>query len=141
MKNIRDGVVGLFDYNLIIGVGSLSATIIGFLYAFYQGSEKKKLEGFVRSQNWHLYSKMNNANGQLQAAIKIYRERHGGHLEPDVLAGFEKADAWSQDVLREVIRQIQLSEKHFNSKHIDRWVGSGKINEHHANALFRTLLP
>ncbi|BAV65099.1 hypothetical protein [Sphingobium cloacae] len=133
--------MGLFDLNSFLAVGGFIIGVVGLLYAFYQGSEKKKLEGFVKSQNWHLYSKTNNANGQLQLAVKLYRERYKDKLDPDVLANLEKSDAWCQDVFKEVIRQIQLSEKAFDSTLIDHWISTGKINEHHANALFRNLIP
>jgi hypothetical protein len=131
----------LFDLNSILGIGGFAIGAVSLLYALYQGSERNKLENFIKSQNWHLYSKANNANGQLQVAIRFYRERHQDKTDPDVLANLEKADAWSQDVFRELIRQIQLSEKYFNNDLIDRWVDTGKINELHANALFRMLIP
>ena len=128
------------DLNFIFGAGGFILGVVSLLYALHQGSEKKKLERIVRSQNWHTYSKLNNANGQLQGSIRLYRERHQDRIDPDVLANFEKADAWAQDIFRELVRQIQFSEKLFDKNIIDAWVADGKISEIHANALFKVLI-
>lgn len=124
-----------------IGVVGLMIGVLSLAYAFYQGSEKKKLRRYVNSQNWHLYSKSNNANGQLQQAILSYKSDHASALIPHVLASLEKADAFEQDVFKEIVRQIQLSEKRFDKGTVDRWINEGRITDTHAKALFRTLLP
>lgn len=114
--------------------------VLGLVYAFYQGTERRKLQGFVRSQNWHLYSKANNANGALQRAINIYKDVHKQEVSPAVIEMLAKADAWGQDVFKDIVRQIQLSEKEFSTQSIQKWVEDGKVSEDHAKALFKPIV-
>lgn len=123
-----------------LGVAGLLVGLAGFGFALYQGSEKRKLERYLRSQNWHLYSKANNSNGSLQRAIDLYKESHAGQLAPEVIEWLSKADAFGQDVFKDIVRQIQLAEPHFDEKHIESWIKAGKVSEVHAKELFRKIL-
>jgi len=114
--------------------------LLGLAFAIYQGTERRKLQSFVRSQNWHLYSKSNNANGCLQRAIDLYKASHNQSSSPDVIEMLSRADAFGQDVFKDIVRQIQLAEKEFNNGAIDKWVADGKVSEDHAKALFKPIV-
>lgn len=126
--------------NDFLNIVSFFVGLIGFGYAIYQGTEKRRLARFVRSQNWHLYSKANNANGALQLAINLYKIKHNADLSPEVMEMLSKADAFGQDVFRDIVRQIQLAEKNFDVPTIDGWVADGKVSEDHAKAIFKTIV-
>jgi hypothetical protein len=128
------------DFNLFLGVAGLLVGLAGFGFALYQGSERKKLERYLRSQNWHLYSKANNSNGSLQKAFDLYKANHSGHLSPDVVEWLSKADAFGQDVFKDIVRQIQLAEPKFDEQRIEAWVETGKVSDQHAKELFRKIL-
>ena len=59
-------------------------------------------------------------------------------LDPEVLEFLSKADAFGQDVFKDVIRQIQFSEPVFDEGTVARWVREGRFVEKHG-ALFRQL--
>jgi len=99
------GVLGL-----LIGVASLA-------YAIYQGSEKRRLTSYIRSQSWHLYSKANNANGAVQLSLSKYKSVHASDLSPDVVESLARADAFGQDVFKDAVRQIQVAEPVFHENH------------------------
>ena len=126
--------------NDALNIISFIVGLLGFGYAIYQGTEKRRLERFIRSQNWHLYSKANNSNGALQLAISLYKAAHKPNLSPDVMEMLSKADAFGQDVFKDIVRQIQLAEKNFDAKTIDGWVTEGKVSEEHAKAIFKTIV-
>jgi hypothetical protein len=127
----------LSDYLGILGIIIGAA---GLLYAKYQGAERRKLQEYVRSQNWHLYSKANNSNGSTQRALTKYKEKTADRVDIEVLEWLAKADAFGQDVFKDVIRQIQIAEPRFDQETIRRWVSEGRIAETHA-AFFRNLAP
>jgi UDP-2,3-diacylglucosamine pyrophosphatase LpxH len=91
----------------IIGIG---IGILGIAIAIYQGFERKKLENYVRSQSWYLYSKTNNAIGILQEAINKYKNAHKDNINNDVIEGLAHSNALGQELYKETIRYIQLSE-------------------------------
>ena len=113
----------------IIGIG---IGILGIVIAIYQGFERKKLENYVRSQSWYLYSKTNNAIGILQEAIDKYKNAHKDNINNDVIEGLAHSNALGQELYKETIRYIQLSEPKFDHKTIDRWVKNGKIDKDHS---------
>jgi hypothetical protein len=114
--------------------------VAGLGYALYQGSERKKLQDFVRGQSWHLFAKANNANGTAQHALLKYKEKTAAGFDPEVLELLAKSDAFGQDVFKDVIRQIQVSEPVFDQNTIQTWVAEGRVNETHA-AIFKNLAP
>lgn len=123
-----------------IGIAGLIVGIVGIAYAVYENRTKKKLSNYIRAQNWYLYSKANNASGSVQLASKKYKEIPPDCMNLEVLEWLSKADAFSQDVFKDVIRQIQVSEPVFNYKMIERWVAEGRVAEKHA-PLFKILVP
>lgn len=124
----------------ILGMIGVFIGLAGLAYAIYQGSERRRLSDYIRSQNWHLYSKANNANGAVQLGLRQYKSVHAANLSPDVVEVLARADAFGQDVFKDVIRQIQVSEPVFSVQTIDAWVSDGRISSEHA-VLFRNLAP
>ena len=110
--------------------------IIGLIYAIYENRERKKLNEFIRSNNWFNYQRVNNSTGTTQLSLRLYREKHKAQIEPDVLQELAKADAFGQEVLKEIIRQIYLSEPSFAAKDFERWKKEGKLTEEKV-ALFK----
>jgi hypothetical protein len=112
-----------------IGIVGLIIGIIGLAYALYQGTERSKLETFVRSQAWYLFSKANNTTGIIQHALKMYKDLHKDQLNYELLEVIAKSDAFGQDLFKETIRQIQLAEPCFDQAVIQKWINEGKLNE------------
>jgi hypothetical protein len=113
-----------FDYSLAIG-------ILGILLAIYQGFERKKLKGYLRTQAWHIYSMAILSFGTLQNALKSYKEIHKDNFNSQVFEYLSKSDAYNESLFLECIRQIQLSEPNFNIPSIMTWKMQGKIAESH----------
>ena len=126
------------NFSDILGIVGVLLGIAGLGYAVYQTSEKQKLQEFVRSQSWYVYSKANNVTGIAQASLHAYKKTHTQNQSMDVIELLAKADAFGQDLFRETIRQIQLSEPVFTKAQIARWVADGKLDRDHA-ALFDQL--
>lgn len=119
------GILGGF-----VGLASIA-------YAIYENKSKKRLSDYIRAQNWHLYSKANNANGSIQLALQKYKEGlSGDKVNLEAFEWFSKADAFGQDVFKDVIRQIQVTEPSFTSKDIERWIQEGRISQKHAQLFF-----
>ena len=121
-----------------LGVIGIVLAVISLVYAVYQTREKKKLEEYVRSQAWYIYSKANNVTGIAQAGLGAYKQAHAQSLNTQVLELMAKTDAFGQDLFKETIRQIQLAEPDFTHNQIDVWVSDGKLDKDHA-ALFKAL--
>lgn len=49
--------------------------VVGLAYAIYQGTERRRLERFVRSQSWYTYAKANNVTGIIQYAFQVYKTK------------------------------------------------------------------
>jgi hypothetical protein len=129
--------VGFSDF---LAVFSAIVGIVALWYAVYQGSERRKLREFIRGQNWHLYAKANNANGTTQVALTRYKQKHAAGIDGEVVELLAKADAFGQDVFKDVIRQIQVAEPAFDHETIARWVAGGRVAEAHA-IHFKNLAP
>jgi hypothetical protein len=126
--------------SLIVGIFGIIVGIFGIGYAVYENKTKNKLSDYIRAQNWYLYSKANNATGHVQHALSTYKKISPDCMNLDVFEWLAKADAFSQDVFKDIIRQIQVSEPVFDSKTIKEWISEGRIKAEHAN-LFETLTP
>lgn len=115
-----------------LAVIGLVLAVVGLAYAVYQTREKKKLEEYVRSQAWYIYSKANNVTGIVQASLNAYKQEHALNLNTQVLELMAKSDAFGQDMFKETIRQIQLSEPEFTQEQIAAWVADGKLDADHS---------
>jgi hypothetical protein len=70
------------------------------------------------------------------------QESSKGGLNPLVIHFLSLADAFGQDVVRDVARQMQLIEPRFNAETISRWVREGRVNADAGHAkIFATLTP
>jgi hypothetical protein len=76
--------------------------------------------------------KANNVTGIAQASLRIYKQVHAQNQSIEVIELLAKADAFGQELFRETIRQIQLSEPMFTKSQIAQWVDEGKIDADHA---------
>ena len=126
------------NFSDLLAVVGLLLAVAGLAFSVYQAREKKKLEEYVRSQAWYIYSKANNVTGIVQASLNAYKGEHAQNLNLHVLELMAKSDAFGQDLFKETVRQIQLSEPEFTQQQIADWVKDGKIDAEHA-ALFKAL--
>ncbi|MFA7556043.1 MAG: hypothetical protein WCY88_17500 [Spongiibacteraceae bacterium] len=113
----------------IISYVSLFFGVVGFAYAIYQDRERKKLNEYVRANNWFNYQRMENSNGTIQLAKDKYIARYKDDIDIEILNHLAMADAHGQELLKESIRQIQIAEPSFCHKDFDRWLKEGKISE------------
>ncbi len=116
----------------VLGIIGVLLGITGIAYAIYQTREKQKLQEFVRSQSWYVYSKANKVTGIAQAALHAYKKSHGQNQNIKVIELLAKTDAFGQELFRETIRQIQLNEPIFTRTLIGLWVAAGKLDKDHA---------
>lgn len=123
-----------------LGVAGLIVGIAGLAYAVYENRSKARLSDYIRAQNWHIYSKANNANGSVQLALQKYKQAASQTVDLEVFEWLSKADAFGQDVFKDVIRQIQVSEPSFTAQDVERWVREKRVAEKHA-PLFYALTP
>ncbi|MBU1055989.1 MAG: hypothetical protein KKC46_19500 [Proteobacteria bacterium] len=122
-----------FDYSLAIGV-------FGVLLAIYQGFERKRLKGFVRTQAWYLYSVAILSFTTIQTTLKAYKEAHKDNFNTQIFEHLSKSEAYNESLFLECIRQIQLSEPHFNIQSIMTWKMQGKISESHIQLFERMMI-
>lgn len=123
-----------------LGIVGLVIGLVGLAYAVYENRSKKKLSDYIKSQNWYIYAKANNASASVQLALKNYISTTQDNINIDTLKWLSKADAFSQDVFKDVIRQIQESEPVFDAHTIQRWINERRITEEHS-PLFLLLTP
>lgn len=115
----------------MVEVAALIVTVASLAYAIYQGNQRRELERFIQSEAWYLYAKASNTNSQYQNAMELYKQRHRGDIDPLFIESMAKGDAFGQDLTRETVRLIQLSEPTFDNAQIDAWLGYNKIDPGH----------
>lgn len=103
--------------------------IVGFFYALYESRQKRTLRDLIRANNWFMYQRINNATGSVQVSLQKYKNAHAHCIDSDVLEWLSKSDAFSQEVFKEIIRQIQVFEPTFTERDLDRWKNDGKLTE------------
>ena len=113
--------------------------LIGLIIAFWQSRQKAQLEKILKANNWYNVQRTNNSTGTIQKAFEIYKEKHAEALDPVVIEVLAQADAFSQEVWKESIRQIHFSETSFTKSDVEMWLKEGKINEN-AKSLFLQLV-
>lgn len=123
-----------------LGVAGLIVGIAGLSYAVYENRSKARLSDYIRAQNWHIYSKANNANGSVQLALQKYKQVANQTVELETFEWLLKADAFGQDVFKDIIRQIQVAEPSFTAQDVERWVREKRVSEEHA-PFFYALTP
>jgi hypothetical protein len=120
------------------GIVGVVLAVLSLAYALWEKRSRARLSDFIRAQNWSLYGKASNSIGHAQTALAKYKALGKDKLDPDVLEFLSKADAFGQDVFKDVIRQIQFSEPVFDDETVSRWVREGRVAEKYA-LLFRQL--
>lgn len=123
-----------------LGMVGVFIGVISFGYALWEKRSRARLENYVQAQNWSLYGKASNANGHTQTALTKYMALEKDVLNPEVLVFLGKADAFGQDVLKDVIRQIQYSEPLFDEATVSRWVREGRVAETHAPLFYQLVV-
>ncbi|WP_445360232.1 hypothetical protein ACJJIL_16365 [Microbulbifer sp. EKSA005] len=107
-------------------------TVVSLTYAVYTGRKIRSIREFSRSEAWNLYARASNTNGQLQNAIKLYKKQHEDKLSPEVLENLGLANGFGQDLTRDTLRIIQLSEEGgFSLEKIKKWKAAEKIKGDH----------
>ena len=124
----------------ILNVAGVLLGVAGLAYALYQGTERRRLERFVRSQAWYTYAKANNMTGIVQHAFEKYKTVHATNIDSAIVELLAKSDAFGQDLFKETIRQIQLAEPTFDAESIAKWVTEGKLDENHKPLFLQTAI-
>jgi hypothetical protein len=106
---------------------SFSVGVIGVLIGIFQGFQRKKLQQFVYSQAWHIFTVAGLAYASAQKARGIYKDKHGDNIDIEILEHLSMCDAHNFNLFIESIRQIQLTEPKFNMESIALWEYQGKI--------------
>jgi hypothetical protein len=127
--------VSLGDWTGIIGV---VLAIASLAYARLENRSRARLSDYIRAQNWSLYAKASNANGHTQTALAKLKSLGAPNINLDVLEYLSKADAFGQDLFKDVVRQIKFSEPQFDDQTVSRWLHEGRISASHV-LLFRQL--
>lgn len=98
------------DFSAIMTYLGTLIGLIGLIVACIQNKEKKRLEKVIRTNNWFNFRKTDNVTGLIQRALNLYKNKHQSNLDLEVLEELARVDAFSQDVFKEIIRQITISE-------------------------------
>lgn len=124
----------------ITGIVGAVFGFIGVALAIYENRSRARLSNYIRAQNWHLYSKSNNANGSVQLALEKYKAGDPEKIDLEVLELLSKADAFGQDVFKDIIKQIHYAEPVYSRDLIERWERNGRITKA-STPLFLALTP
>lgn len=113
----------------IVSILGTLVGVVGLALALFENKKKKNLEEYVRANNWFNYQRANNANGTVQLALRLYKEKHSEKIDVDVLEQLSRSDAFGQEVFKEIIRQIHMFEPSFTKKDFERWKQEGKLTD------------
>jgi hypothetical protein len=117
------------DWTAVATYAGLLVGLAGLGYAAYERKQRSKLSDYVRGSNWMNFHRASNSSGTLQLALRLYKSKHNGQLDPNVLEQLSKADAFGQELFKEIIRQIQFAEPSFAKSDFDRWRQKGKLSD------------
>jgi len=124
-----------------IGVIGLLIGVVSLAYAWWQNRSRKRLENYIRAQNWWLYTKASKTLGTVQLAQKTYKALAKAAQDPDVIEQLARSDDCAEEVLGEVVRTIHYSEPTFDDATIARWRRERRIPSDNHLFLFRPFLP
>ena len=113
--------------------------VLSFLYGLYERRQKRTLRDLIRANNWFMYQRINNANGHVQLALKTYKSSHATNADPEVIECIARADAFSQEIFKEIVRQIQVFEPTFTKHDLECWRRDGKLTDEKV-ALFQQFI-
>jgi hypothetical protein len=74
-----------------------------------------------------MYQRMNNASRSVQLTMEKYKQAHAQSIDVGVLEWLSKSVAFTQEVFKEIIRQIQVFEPSFTEEDLDCWKNQGKL--------------
>jgi hypothetical protein len=108
-------------------VGSSVASALSLAFAAYKYLQQKRMIDFSRQHNWFMFQRTLNTNGHVQLALKQYKELASDATNTQVIETLAKADAFGQELVKEIIRQIQMTEPSFKTENISQWQSEGKL--------------
>jgi hypothetical protein len=123
----------------IMQYSSFGIGVIGIIVAFIQGFERRKLQHFMYSQAWHIFSISNLSFGAAQATLKEYKETCEDKINPKIFEPLSKCEAYNITLFIESIRQIQLTEPAFNLNTIMTWQMQGRISKDQASYFIKAM--
>jgi len=113
-----------------INIVALLLTIFSLLFGIYQYLQSEKLENLVRKRAWSQYKRIDAAHGELQFAIKKYKEIYKGNLNPELIGILNKADGLGYGVINSTIEQLNFYEE-FTIEKINNWIKNKRVNPTH----------
>jgi len=123
----------------IMQYSSFGIGVIGIIVAFIQGFERRKLQQFMYSQAWHIFSISNLSFAAAQATLKEYKETYEDKINPKIFEPLSKCEAYNITLFIESIRQIQLTEPAFNLNTIMTWQMQGRISKEQASYFIKAM--
>lgn len=105
----------------------LFITICSTLFGVMQYSEKKRFRNYIRDNNWFGFQRSDNTSATIQHAKMLYMKKYSASIDPEILDHLSMADAFSQELVKESVRQIQISEPSFTINDFKRWELEGKL--------------
>jgi hypothetical protein len=118
------------NWKTIIGIIGFLITCFSFLFGLYQYKQSKNLEELVRKRAWAQYKRIDATHGEVQFAIKKYKDIYKDKLNPDLLEIFGKADGLGYGIVNASIEQLDYYED-FTLEKVDRWIANKRINPTH----------
>jgi len=114
---------------LFINLFGIALGVTGIGYAVYESRQSKKLSDYIRAHNWFNFQRVNTTSSLIQKSKTLYKEKHKDNLDPEIFEYLANADAFSQEIYKEMIKQIHYFEPSFSAKDFERWKKEGKITE------------
>lgn len=126
--------------DLFLQISGWIIGLVGLGYAVYANRENARIKDFARSEAWHLYLLANTACGNVQEALKLYKNNHQADFNFDVVESLSKADAKTLSVYHAAVRQVQAAEPAFDEESIQSWVDLGKITPAHQESFIKIMV-
>jgi hypothetical protein len=63
------------------------------------------------------------------ATAMRYKIQHMANIDTVIVEYLSKGEAYSQELIKETIRQVQLAEPRFDESAFRRWISEGKLDE------------
>ena len=129
-------ILGFFFYqwgyiNQYIQISGWFFGLAGLGMAIVANHETVRVKNLARAEAWNLHRSADVACGVTQDSLRLYKQKHIGMLDPEVLERLSKADALTLEVYYNTIRHFQLVEPKFTLTIIGHWVDLGKIIPEH----------
>jgi len=112
------------NINLVITVISILATVISWVFAWWQIRARLNIQKMLQQESFHLHSSVGLVLGNCQAAINKIKENQ----IPDALISASKAEGGTQMLLQQTVKLIC----HYydpTDADIVNWTKRGKVNK------------